>query len=84
MIRIHSETGVSILVLLAGIGGLGFWHAARRKEDDPETLPRQDPMLGSSPTPSQRATVKYFWVVCALFVLQLLAGIVTAHYSVEG
>jgi nitric oxide reductase subunit B len=77
-------TGVSILVLLAGIGGLGFWHAARRKDDDPETLPRQDPMLGSSPTPSQRATVKYFWVVCGLFVLQLLAGIVTAHYGVEG
>jgi nitric oxide reductase subunit B len=77
-------TGVSILVLLAGIGGLGLWHAARRKDDDPETLPRRDPMLGSSPTPSQRATVKYFWVVCGLFVLQLLVGIITAHYGVEG
>ncbi|HEX7835943.1 MAG TPA: nitric-oxide reductase large subunit, partial [Kofleriaceae bacterium] len=77
-------TGVSILVLLAGIGGLGFWHAARRKDDGPEVLPRRDPMLGSSPTPSQRATVKYFWVVCGLFVLQLVAGIITAHYGVEG
>ena len=44
-------TGVSILVLLAGIGGLGLWHAARRKDEDPETLPRRDPLLGSSPTP---------------------------------
>jgi nitric oxide reductase subunit B len=77
-------TGVSILVLLAGIGGLGFWHAARRKDDDPEELPRRDPLLGTSPTPSQLATVKYFWVVCALLVLQIVVGIITAHYGVEG
>jgi nitric oxide reductase subunit B len=31
-----------------------------------------------------RATAKYFWVVCALFVGQVLLGIVTAHYAVEG
>jgi nitric oxide reductase subunit B len=77
-------TGVSILMLLAGIGGLGFWHAVRRKEDGPAVLPTADPMLGASPTPSQLATVKYFWVVCGLFVLQLLVGILTAHYGVEG
>lgn len=34
--------------------------------------------------PSMRATAKYFWVVCALFVGQVLLGIVTAHYAVEG
>ncbi len=77
-------TGVSILVLLAGIGGLGFWHAARRKEDAPEVLPESDPLLGASPTPSQLATLKYFWVVCALFMLQIVVGIITAHYGVEG
>ena len=31
-----------------------------------------------------RATAKYFWVVMALFVGQVLLGIVTAHYQVEG
>lgn len=77
-------TGVSILVLLGGIGGLGFWHAAKKKEDAPEGVPQSDPMMGSTPTPSQLATVKYFWIVCALFMLQLLAGIITAHYGVEG
>jgi nitric oxide reductase subunit B len=77
-------TGVSILVLLGGIGALGFWHAAKKKEEAPESVPRRDPMLGATPTPSQLATVKYFWIVCALFVLQLLAGIITAHYGVEG
>jgi nitric oxide reductase subunit B len=77
-------TGVSILVLLGGIGGLGFWHAARKKDDPPDAVPQRDPLLGSTPTPSQLATVKYFWIVCALFILQLLAGIITAHYGVEG
>ena len=77
-------TGVSIIVLLGGIGALAFWHAARRKEDPPEALPASDPLLGTSPSPSQLATVKYFWVVCALVVLQILSGVVTAHYGVEG
>jgi nitric oxide reductase subunit B len=77
-------TGVSILMLLAGIGGLAFWHAARRKEDAPAVLPEVDPLLGSTPTKSQLATVKYFWVVCALVVLQIIVGVITAHYAVEG
>jgi nitric oxide reductase subunit B len=77
-------TGVSIILLLAGIGGLAFWHAARRKEEAPEQLPHQDPLLGAQPTPSQLATVKYFWVVCALVVLQIVVGVITAHYAVEG
>jgi len=77
-------TGVSIVILLAGIGALAFWHAARRDDDPPEALPETDPLLGTSPTPSQRATVKYFWVVCALVVVQILVGVITAHYGVEG
>jgi nitric oxide reductase subunit B len=77
-------TGVSILMLLAGVGGLAFWHAARKKEEAPPEPPEQDPLLGSKPTRSQLATVKYFWVVCALIVLQILLGVITAHYAVEG
>jgi nitric oxide reductase subunit B len=77
-------TGVSIIVLLGGIAALGFWFAARRKEDGPPEVPATDPMEGITPTPSQRATVKYFWVVAGLFVLQLVVGVLTAHYGVEG
>lgn len=34
---------------------------------------------GFSPTPSQRATYKFFAVAAALFVLQVLAGLLTIH-----
>jgi nitric oxide reductase subunit B len=37
-----------------------------------------------SPTPSQRATIKYFYVVAALWVVQVGLGAITAHYGVEG
>jgi nitric oxide reductase subunit B len=77
-------TGVSILVLLAGIGGMAFWHAARKQADAPPQVPESDPLLGTNPTPSQRATVKYFWVVCGLIVAQILLGVIVAHYGVEG
>ena len=31
-----------------------------------------------------RATLKYFWIVNLLILLQVALGIVTAHYGVEG
>ena len=77
-------TGVSIILLLAGIGGMAFWYAAQKPEEHPGDIPDRDPLLGSRPTPSQRATVKYFWTVSALILVQILLGVVTAHYGVEG
>ena len=76
---------ISFVLLLAGIGALSWRMAAKRGEEDiAETLPETDPLLGLSPTPSMRATLKYFWVVTALIVLQVGLGAVTAHYGVEG
>jgi nitric oxide reductase subunit B len=77
-------TGVSIIVLLAGIGGMAWWYASQVHEIPTGDIPSDDPLLGSSPTPSQRATVKYFWVVSGLVLLQILLGVITAHYGVEG
>jgi nitric oxide reductase subunit B len=77
-------TGVSIIVLLAGIGGMAWWHASRKEEDPLGEIPDDDPLLRSTPTPSQRAVVKYFWTVCALILVQILMGVITAHYGVEG
>jgi nitric oxide reductase subunit B len=77
-------TGVSIILLLSGIGAMVFYHASRSPEAAPGAVPANDPLLGATSTPSQRATVKYFWTVAALFLLQIALGVVTAHYGVEG
>ena len=31
-----------------------------------------------------RPTLKYFWIVVALIFVQVVMGVVTAHYGVEG
>ncbi len=77
-------TGVSILMLLAGISAMLWWYAARRTEEEQTVLPTADPLGQWVATPSQTATIKYFWVVAALILLQMLLGVVTAHYGVQG
>ena len=77
-------TGVSIMMLLAGISAMASWYASRREEEEEPVAPELDPLGSWDATPSQRATVKYFWVVSALILLQMLLGVITAHYGVEG
>lgn len=77
-------TGVSIIMLLAGISAMAWWYAARRGEGQEPVPPEIDPLGSWNATPSQKATVKYFWVVSALLLAQMLLGVVTAHYGVEG
>lgn len=78
-------TGFSVIILLAGIGLLAFYHATSKDEEAGEShLPKRDPLLGIAATPSMRATLKYFWIVTILIVVQVLMGVVTAHYGVEG
>ncbi|MCE1199782.1 MAG: nitric-oxide reductase large subunit [Marinilabiliales bacterium] len=76
-------TGFSVIMLLAGIGWMVFYYARKREEAGDE-LPVQFPLKDDVKTPSQRATLKYFWIVSALLLVQILAGIITAHYTVEG
>lgn len=76
-------TGFSVIVLLAGIG-LMVWYYARRRSDTEENFPATFPLLKETQTPSQKATVKYFWIVSALLLVQVLMGVITAHYGVEG
>ncbi|MDQ3010504.1 MAG: nitric-oxide reductase large subunit [Acidobacteriota bacterium] len=76
-------TGVSVIMLLAGIGAM-VWLLAGRKSEPEHDVPDSDPLLGVPLTPSQKATVKYFLVVTLLFLLQILMGVLTAHYGVEG
>src|SRR5262245_51126124 len=77
-------TGVTILLLLRGIGAIVWFSAARAAPPPMEPAPAYDPMVGFMATPSQRATMKYFVVVAALFLAQIVAGAVVAHYGVEG
>ncbi len=75
-------TGVSIILLLIGIGIMVFYHA-RSKEEEPET-PVEDPLMQQQLTPSMLAVKKYIWVVAFLILIQMTFGVVTAHYGVEG
>ena len=77
---------VSIVLLLAGIGALVWWYVAQRESHDAgeDETPVTDPLLGASPTPSQRATIKFFLTAAALWVLQIGLGAIAAHYGVEG
>ncbi|MBB3868947.1 nitric oxide reductase subunit B [Parageobacillus toebii NBRC 107807] len=75
---------VSFVLLLAGIGALAWYYAKQKHVELEETYPEKDPLLALSPTPSMKATLKYFWVVAALWVIQVGLGAVTAHYQVEG
>jgi nitric oxide reductase subunit B len=76
-------TVFSVLFLIAGIAALG-WHHARHKEEAPPVLPKTDPLAMVRVTPSMKASAKYFWLVIALFLTQILLGAITAHYQVEG
>ena len=74
----------SILFMIAGIGLLVWHYAVWHGKEAPVTPPATDPLKGLVVTPSMRATAKYFWVVIALFLVQILLGATTAHYQVEG
>jgi nitric oxide reductase subunit B len=78
-------TGVSVIMLLAGIGWMIWYYAARGDHDAvSDEVPNRDPFIGAQMSPSQKATVKYFLVVSLLFLLQIVMGMLTAHYGVEG
>lgn len=76
---------LSVVLLLGGVATVVWIHAAaRRREDDEPRPPARDPLAGVRATPSMRAVARYAGVVIALFVVQVLLGALTAHYTVEG
>jgi nitric oxide reductase subunit B len=76
---------ISVILLIAGIGGLVWGWAFMRKHDEEDPpAPEQDPITTFKLTPSQKALGKYLFVVVALFTFQVLVGGLTAHYTVEG
>ena len=77
---------ISFVVLLAGVGAMVWYFAIQRHRNGEETpvAPQTDPLLALKATPSMKATLKYFWVVAALMLVQIGLGAVAAHYGVEG
>lgn len=75
---------VSVIVLLIGIGALVWYKAFTDKHDPVDEVPKSDPLDKIAVTPSMKAVAKYAYIVVALFVVQVLLGAVTAHYTVEG
>ncbi|UCD80416.1 MAG: hypothetical protein JSW26_03015 [Desulfobacterales bacterium] len=75
---------ISIACLIAGVGALVWYKTFRDNDEDlPEPL-KIDPLDEIETTPSMKAAEKYALIVIALFVLQVLLGALTAHYTVEG
>lgn len=74
---------LSVILLIGCIAGMVWFHGSRKEEADPAT-PTTDPLLALKPTPSMRATRKYFYVVIGLILAQVGMGVITAHYQVEG
>ena len=80
---------VSIVLLLAGIGAIVWYYAKQydlwRDSLEPDGGVAEADFIDSATiTPSMRATAKYFWLVTALFTTQVLLGMLTAHYAIEG
>ena len=48
--------------MIAAIAGMIFYHSTHKEEGDPAP-PKDDPLFDLKPTPSMKATRKYFYVV---------------------
>jgi nitric oxide reductase subunit B len=76
-------SGVSIILLILCTGILIFYHVKSGAEEHLE-VPVSDPLLKQGMTPSMYQIKKYFWIVSLLIVFQVIFGVITAHYGVEG
>lgn len=73
---------VSIIVLIAGIGVFLFVYLSQEEADEIQAVPARPAVR--IPTPSQKVTSLFFGVAMVLFLVQILMGMFTAHYAVEG
>jgi nitric oxide reductase subunit B len=73
---------VSVIVLIAAIALFLFVYLTQ--EDAGEVQPVAARPAIRMATPSQKVTTLFFGVAMALFFVQILMGMVTAHYAVEG
>ncbi|MCT7952201.1 nitric-oxide reductase large subunit [Ancylothrix sp. C2] len=73
---------VSVIILIGGTGIFLFVYLTQEDPDDIQPVPARPAVR--IPTPSQKVTSLFFGVAMALFLVQILMGMFTAHYAVEG
>ncbi|WP_159787825.1 cbb3-type cytochrome c oxidase subunit I [Sodalinema gerasimenkoae] len=73
---------VSIIVLIAAIALFLFIYLTQEDAEEVQTVAER-PSIRIA-TPSQKVTTLFFGVAMTLFLVQMLMGMVTAHYAVEG
>ena len=74
---------VSVIILILFVGIAIFLYARYMHEGDYKAK-LVTKFREPAPTASQKATLAYFITAMALFVLQIVLGALTAHYTVEG
>ncbi|WP_111309743.1 nitric-oxide reductase large subunit [Confluentibacter sediminis] len=77
-------SGLSIVLLLLFIGILTYYYLLNHEKGDMVTKPEADPLKNINLYPSQKALLKYFIVISLLIALQVVLGVITVHYTVEG
>ncbi|MCK0156766.1 nitric-oxide reductase large subunit [Cellulophaga sp. F20128] len=77
-------SGLSIVLLLLFIGILTYYYLRNHEKGESVTKPDSDPLTGLIMSKSQKAVLKYYLIICFLIALQVILGIITVHYTVEG
>lgn len=77
-------SGFSIILLLLFIGVLTYYYIRNHEKGEAVQHPEKDPLNKIVLTRSQKAVLKYFIVISLLIGLQVVLGVLTVHYTVEG
>tara|TARA_R110002049_G_scaffold228528_6_gene400681 strand:+ start:3644 stop:5860 length:2217 start_codon:yes stop_codon:yes gene_type:complete len=77
-------SGLSIVLLLLFIGILTYYYLRNHEKGESVTKPDSDPLTGLIMSKSQKAVLKYYLIISFLIALQVILGIITVHYTVEG
>lgn len=77
-------SGFSIILLILFIGILAYYYIRNHEKGELVNKPINDPLSGMVMTRSQKAILKYFVVISLLIGLQIVLGVITVHYTVEG
>jgi nitric oxide reductase subunit B len=74
---------VSVVLLILGVAAAIFLYQRYIRDEGEESRPVTE-LPEPRPAPSQKATLAYFVTAMVLFVIQVLMGALTGHFTIEG